>query len=83
MKNRFFICCFLIISVSIKSQENKVSIDAIQNTIQHYYEGYIHRDLSKLTKVFDLKYGTMKVPIMKDNKLIGFKNRYFKEVIPK
>nr|WP_302849158.1 nuclear transport factor 2 family protein [Polaribacter porphyrae] len=55
----------------------------MSKTIQNYYDGYIHRDLEKLEKAFDLEHGTMKVPIVKDNKVIGFKNRYFKEVVPK
>lgn len=83
MKKTFLIFCLFIISFSLKSQEKKTPINAIQTTIQNYYDGYINRDFDKLKIAFDLEYGTMKVPIIKDKKLIGFKNRYFKEVVPK
>lgn len=71
-----FFCTF-----TISSQENTVT--AIQNTIQNYYDGYIFRDLDKLNKAFDLENGTMKVPILNDDITVGFKNLYFKELIPK
>jgi hypothetical protein len=83
MKKIFFICCFLIVSFSITAQEKKSAIDGITTTIQNYYDGYIYRDFTKLKKAFDLENGAMKVPILKDEKVIGFKNRYFKEVVPK
>jgi len=83
MKKIFFIFYFLIASFSIISQEKTSPIDGVTNTIQNYYDGYIHRDFTKLKKAFDLENGTMKVPIVKDEKLVGFKNSFFKELIPK
>lgn len=83
MKKNLLICCFLIVCKTLQSQEKKTTIDDIQTTIQNYYDGYIDRDFEKLKEAFDLENGTMKVPILKDEKVIGFKNRYFKEVVPK
>lgn len=72
----------LCIAFGINSQNQK-DIDAIKQTIQNYYDGYIDRDLQKLEKAFDLKHGAMKVPITESNKVVGYKDRYFKELIPK
>mgnify|MGYP001043981624 FL=1 len=83
MKKIFFICCLLITSFSLTAQEKKSDFDGITTTIQNYYDGYIQRDFTKLKKAFDLENGTMKLPIIKDKKLVGFKNSFFKELIPK
>ena len=56
---------------------------AVKSTIQNYYDGYINRDITKLNKAFDTIHGTMKVPLEENGKVIGFRNRYFKEVVPK
>lgn len=56
-------------------------IKAVKSTIQNYYDGYIDRDIKKLNKAFDLENGTMKVPILKDEKVIGFNNLYFKDLV--
>ncbi len=56
---------------------------AVKSTIQNYYDGYIDRDIKKLNKAFDLEKGTMKVPILKDEKVIGFNNLYFKDLVLK
>ena len=56
---------------------------AVKSTIQNYYDGYIDRDIKKLNKAFDLENGTMKVPIIKDEKVIGFNNLYFKDLVLK
>ena len=65
------------------AQDSKKDIDGIKSAIQNYYDGYIHRDINKLNKAFDTIHGTMKVPVEENGKVIGFRNRYFKEVIPK
>ena len=36
-----------------------------------------------LEKAFDHQNGTMKVPILKDEKIIGFQNHFFKDLIQK
>jgi len=74
-----FLCC----SLHNFSQQKETPINKIQKTIQNYYDGYIDRDIEKLKLAFDLENGTMKVPILEDKKVVGFKNRYFKEVVPK
>ena len=56
---------------------------AVKSTIQNYYDGYIDRNINKLNKAFDLENGTMKVPILKDEKVIGFNNLYFKDLVLK
>ena len=65
------------------TQDSKKDIDGVKSAIQHYYDGYINRDITKLNKAFDTIHGTMKVPIEENGKVIGFRNRYFKEVVPK
>lgn len=72
-----------VASLNGLAQEKATTVDAIQETIQNYYDGYIFRDFEKLKKAFDLENGTMKVPELQDKKVVGFKNRYFKEVVPK
>lgn len=55
----------------------------IKTTIENYYNGYINRDFLLLEKAFDPQNGTMKVPILKDEKIIGFQNHFFKDLIQK
>lgn len=78
-------CLFLIlVFVTVVScTEQSAERESIEKTIKNYYDGYIFRDINKLNKAFDLENGTMKVPITKAKQVIGFKNRYFKEVVPK
>lgn len=83
MKKNVFVFCFVLMSFTVSSQEKESTIHAITTTIQNYYDGYIDRDFTKLEKAFDLENGTMKVPILKKEKVVGFKNRYFKEIVPK
>jgi hypothetical protein len=73
---------FLCLSLQNFSQEKATAINYIQQTIQNYYDGYIERDLSKLNLAFDTENGTMKIPITENNKTIGFKNAYFKDLMP-
>lgn len=72
----------LIISISIQSQEKEHTLQAIQTTIQNYYDGYIERDLNKLNKAFDTVNGTMKIPISKEDQTMGYKNAFFKDLMP-
>lgn len=65
------------------AQDSKEDIDGVKSAIQNYYDGYIYRDITKLNMAFDTIHGTMKVPIEENGKVIGFRNRYFKEVVPK
>lgn len=73
---------FLFFSLHSFSQQKRTSVDDIQQTIQHYYDGYIDRDIDKLNKAFDTENGTMKIPITENTKTIGFKNAYFKDLMP-
>lgn len=72
----------LLSSLDIKSQEKENLIQEIQNTIQNYYSGYIHRDIDKLNNAFDTLNGTMKIPMIKDDETIGYKNAFFKDLMP-
>lgn len=65
------------------SQDKKSEVDLIKTTIENYYYGYIHRDFLLLEKAFDHQNGTMKVPVLKDEKIIGFQNHFFKDLIQK
>lgn len=76
------IVLFLTISFTTISQEKKNVLQILQTTIQNYYDGYIYRDIDKLNKAFDTKNGTMKIPIKEDDKVVGFKNAYFKDLMP-
>lgn len=80
MKNIFTIVAFIFF-FGINAQNN--NLNDIKNTITNYYDGYIHRDLDKLNSAFDMEGGTMKVPVTKNGKITGFKNRYFKELVIK
>lgn len=75
-----FLLCLILNSFG---QENATTIDEIQKTIQNYYDGYIDRDLSKLNLAFDTENGTMKVPILENDKIVGYENHYFKNLMPK
>ena len=68
----------LVIATPTLAQKKTDDLTRITQTIQNYYDGYIERDIDKLNKAFDTDNGTMKVPT--DN---GFKNVFFKELIPK
>jgi hypothetical protein len=74
-----FLLCF---SFHNFSQAKTTTIDAIQQTIQNYYDGYIERDISKLNLAFDTQNGTMKIPVLENEQTIGFKNTYFKDLMP-
>lgn len=82
--NRFKVTLFiaLFLSISLMSQNKENEVVEITKTVQNYYDGYIYRDLSKLNKAFDTVHGTMKVPIKQDNKITGYKNVYFKDILP-
>ncbi len=65
------------------SQEKDKDLQNIITAIENYYNGYILRDYSLLEKAFDTENGTMKVPILKEEKIIGFQNQFFKDLIKK
>lgn len=73
----------LFFSFSTFSQYKKNEVDLIKTTIENYFKGYINRDFLLLEKAFDSQNGTMKVPILKDEKIIGFQNHFFKNLIQK
>mgnify|MGYP000162106385 CR=1 FL=1 len=82
MKKTVAFILFICLSTNIYSQQKEASIIKIKNTLQNYFNGYIERDINKLNKAFDIKNGTMKVPILKNNKTIGYQNKYFKDLMP-
>jgi hypothetical protein len=65
------------------SQEKDDDLQNIITIIENYYNGYIYRNYSLLEKAFDTENGTMKVPILKDEKIIGYQNNFFKDLIQK
>ncbi|MDP5092260.1 MAG: nuclear transport factor 2 family protein [Polaribacter sp.] len=65
------------------SQTKDDTLQAVKNTIENYYNGYIFRNYTLLEKAFDTENGTMKVPVLKDEKVIGFENHFFKDLIQK
>jgi hypothetical protein len=73
----------LIISLPVISQSKTDDFTLISTTIQNYYNGYIERDIDKLSTAFDTEYGTMEVPVDDKNSSKGYKNVYFKDLIPK
>jgi hypothetical protein len=81
LKNLLFYF-LLICSLSLISQEKKAVLQEIQSTIQNYYDGYIERDLNKLNKAFDTENGTMKVPVIENDVVTGYKNSFFKDLTP-
>ncbi|WP_445747518.1 nuclear transport factor 2 family protein [Polaribacter sp.] len=80
---KILICCSLLASFSLISQEKDDDLQNIITTIENYYNGYILRDYSLLEKAFDTENGIMKVPILKDEKIIGYQNNFFKYLIQK
>lgn len=82
MKLIGLIVLFLSISFRTFSQEKEPVLESIQATIHNYFDGYIERDINKLNQAFDTENGTMKVPKMENGKVIGFKNAYFKDLMP-
>lgn len=73
----------LFFSFSTFIQDKKNEVDLIKTTIENYYNGYINSDFLLLEKALDPQNGTMKVPILKDEKIIGFQNHFFKDLIQK
>ncbi len=73
----------LTISLPVISQSKTDDFTLISTTIQNYYNGYIERDIDKLSTAFDTEYGTMEVPVDDKNSSKGYKNVYFKDLIPK
>lgn len=82
MIKNILIFSLILTSLALRSQEKENTIQEIQSTIQNYYDGYIYRDIKKLNRAFDTLHGTMKVPISKDAKTIGYKNAFFKDLMP-
>ena len=62
---------------------NQSHFQAIQQTINDYFYGYINRDAHRLNRAFDTTNGTMKLPYTTEDGKMGFKNGYFKEIIPR
>lgn len=67
----------------IFAQEQTDNLAAVKTSVEHYFQGYIHRDLARLKVAFDTENGTMKLPYQTESGEQGFKNGYFKEIVPK
>lgn len=68
---------------SISAQVLSNDISSIKETVENYYNGYVHRDSVKLYRAFDHINGVMKVPT-KDQKGEDYvKNVYFKDLLPR
>lgn len=78
---KIFTLLAILSFISVQSQNE--NLNKITTTITNYFDGYIYRDIKKLNLAFDTEQGTMKVPVIEDEKIIGFKNRYFKELVVK
>ncbi|NRA94077.1 MAG: nuclear transport factor 2 family protein [Psychroserpens sp.] len=78
------ILCLLMMVVPLKSfsQESSDVKRSITKTINNYFEGYVERDSTKLYSAFDTENGTMKVPMVKDEIIVGYENRFFKDLMP-
>ena len=81
LKKTILIFSFLF-TFSLMSQNKKSTLQQIETTIQNYYDGYIYRDINKLNLAFDTENGTMKVPIKENDKVTGYKNAFFKDLMP-
>lgn len=79
---RYFVYIFLF-TIMGYAQEKQSEVLKVTTTVENYFYGYIERDAVKLNKAFDLDNGTMKIPVKETSSLTGYKNGYFKEIIPK
>ena len=80
---KLIIIVIVTFSFVSQAQTKEQTISAISATVQNYYDGYIERDINKLNAAFDTLNGIMKVPSLKNDKVIGYKNVYFKDLMPK
>ena len=79
-------CVVLFILLSpmvVLAQETKDDLTLVKESVENYFEGYIHRDLARLELAFDTENGTMKLPTKSDAGEEGFENGLFKEIVPK
>jgi hypothetical protein len=83
MKKTYLVVLTIALSLPGFSQTKTDDLKLITISIQNYYDGYIERDIDKLNKAFDTENGTMKVPIDSNDSSKGFKNIFFKELVPK
>ncbi|MBX2875344.1 MAG: nuclear transport factor 2 family protein [Saprospiraceae bacterium] len=78
------ITCIAVLSVSPgHAQEKSDDLALVKASVENYFQGYIHRDLTRLELAFDTENGTMKLPLTTEAGEEGFENGYFKEIIPK
>ncbi|WP_415191243.1 nuclear transport factor 2 family protein [Psychroserpens sp.] len=73
----------ITLSLSAFAQSKTDDISLIIETVTNYYDGYIERDIAQLYKAFDTENGTMKIPLDTNDSTKGFKNVFFKDVVPK
>ncbi len=73
----------LLLTLPAFSQEKSDDLALVKTSLEHYFQGYIHRDLARLELAFDTENGIMKLPVTTETGEEGFENGYFKEIIPK
>ncbi len=83
MKHKLILLFIISFSLSGFGQDKKADLIGIKTAINNYYDGYIYRDINKLNQAFDTINGAMKVPVKENGKVVGFRNRWFKELLPK
>jgi len=83
MRQTLILFVSLLFPFILIAQTKNDPVKDITITINNYFDGYVERDIVKLNKAFDIEHGTMKVPVDENNHSKGYKNRYFKEVVPK
>ncbi|MAD96517.1 MAG: hypothetical protein CMB99_04235 [Flavobacteriaceae bacterium] len=83
MKYKLILIFALSFTLSSVCQDQKEDLAGIKTAIKNYYDGYIYRDINKLNQAFDTINGAMKVPVKENGKVVGFRNRWFKELLPK
>lgn len=85
MKATFSLIVLLtVVSIHTGLAQDKVDeLSLVKTSVENYFQGYIHRDLARLELAFDTENGTMKLPYQTESGEQGFKNGYFKEIVPK
>ena len=71
----------LMICISLAAQNQSNEINAITETIENYFYGYLHGDSDKLYRAFDSENGAMKVISTAEDGNETADNMYFKDLI--
>lgn len=82
MLRKYLFLCLLTLPLLLSAQTEKSDVESITETIENYFNGYIHRDINLLNQAFDTENGTMKIATGEAGSE-KFENSYFKELMPK